>query len=523
MNRFFKQKTDYLILFFCLFLAAIFIFDHIGKLAFWLDEAAVALVISHKFSDLLQKSIIDVHPIFYIVSIKLWSRMFGNTEIALRSFSSLFGLLTIVLVYKVGRYVFATKRVGIWAAIFASTNYFLIWFSTQTRPYTMAASFGLLSFYFFLKSVNELRTRDCIIYIIVTSVGIYTHNWLFLVFGSQVLCILLFIHFRLKGLKKLLLSFFSVIVLTIPNVLIIMKQNHFITNLWVDPVGLSTVWQSFIYLTYGSSIIYIIVFLTPFYISIRKILMNIVHTQNKVISLNQLIIFKGNIYKNTIPIITLLFYLLFPILTLLIISQFKPLYVAGRHEMIVLPAFILLAAGVWSRFSNKFTSFFLCLLLIIFALRSVISDREVVNNYKATDKTIIKELLAQAKPHDVIIATDLSWATLKYYSAYFDRKNNKEISFVSFPKETMIHPGWKKKYDVLIDGDVITKEIDTLIEQLEKAKKTYNSTIWILYRIQNPINEILYKKLQPQFTLGKVEFPESPREPSWFDVVLIYH
>src|SRR3972149_8655532 len=117
----------------------------------WLDEAIGALVVkSQTYVQILREfPLHDNHPPLYYLSLKLWSDIFGYSEVALRSLSELFGVLTIFFVYKIGKLI--SPRLGILAALLLATSPFAIYYSQEARMYAMAAFLAAVAFYFFLQ------------------------------------------------------------------------------------------------------------------------------------------------------------------------------------------------------------------------------------------------------------------------------------------------------------------------------------------------------------------------------------
>jgi len=117
----------------------------------WLDEAIGALVVKNQtFLQILREfPLHDNHPPLYYITLKLWTDIFGYSEVALRSLSVLFGVLTIFLVYKIGKLI--SPGLGILAALLLATSPFAIYYSQEARMYAMAAFLAAVAFYFFLQ------------------------------------------------------------------------------------------------------------------------------------------------------------------------------------------------------------------------------------------------------------------------------------------------------------------------------------------------------------------------------------
>jgi uncharacterized membrane protein len=502
----------------CVLYLGVLILSYIGLLAFWLDEAAVALVVNNGPSLLFQKAIMDIHPLLYIILIKIWTQVFGLGEISLRGFSAIFGILIVILLYLFGRNILRSKKLGLCAGFLGATNYMIFWYSTQARPYTMAAFFGLLSVYFFSKNLESNNRKIRLSYIIFTSFMFYVHIWMVLIFISELIMLIFLSIIKKHSLKKFIIPILFISISGIPAIYIYLLQNKmFGNNLWIQSLSLNTIKDSISYISYGNTGIYLLLLLIPIISEILKIYRNLENSENRLIKLDfskYINKFDGNKLEWSLIISV---YLLFPFLFLILISLIRPLYVPGRYEMIFLPAIILSLAYFLSRIKNYLIFAIIVILVTVLNTKTVIDQKNTVKGYKSTDKTIMSEIMSLAKKGDIIVATDLSFATMKYYSIYFDKTNNKGLTYVSYPIETETHPGFKKRYDLSIDKNTLVKEANDLVLLSEKN----NAKVIVLYNTGNPIDEILLNQFRDRNFQIKMEHPLQPREPSWFDQILI--
>lgn len=111
----------------------------------WLDEAVTANVVKNfNFLQIISKfSSTDFHPPLYYLLMKLWTNLFGFSEIALRMPSVLFSLMTGYVVFLIG---------GIWAAVFFLFNPLIIYYSQEARMYMMVTFFLTSALYFFISN-----------------------------------------------------------------------------------------------------------------------------------------------------------------------------------------------------------------------------------------------------------------------------------------------------------------------------------------------------------------------------------
>ncbi|VVA43833.1 conserved membrane hypothetical protein [Candidatus Roizmanbacteria bacterium] len=118
----------------------------------WLDESVTANVVkSFGFTQIISKfSPTDFHPPLYYLFMKLWTNLFGFSEIGLRMPSVLFSLMTGWVIYLIG---------GTWAAAFFLFNPLIIYYSQEARMYMMATFFLTTALYYFLRISRSLDSR----------------------------------------------------------------------------------------------------------------------------------------------------------------------------------------------------------------------------------------------------------------------------------------------------------------------------------------------------------------------------
>jgi mannosyltransferase len=150
MKKLFKNPLLYVIL------AGFFIrLTSLGQ-SFWLDEATSATVAQQfSFTDILQKfSPGDFHPPLYYLFIRLWSYLFPVNEVFLRLPSVLFGVLSIYVIYLIGKLIHSQKT-GLIAAILLAVAPLHIYYSQEARMYSLTLLLVFVSVYFFLKVLKK--------------------------------------------------------------------------------------------------------------------------------------------------------------------------------------------------------------------------------------------------------------------------------------------------------------------------------------------------------------------------------
>jgi len=168
----------------------------------WLDEAVQAITAKSSFFYIFLEIIGDFHPPLYHFFMHYWVSIFGSSEIALRMPSVLFGVGTVYLIYKISGliinelFINGLKNLKIFpiiAALFLATAPFHIYYSQETRMYSMACFLTALSMFSFIKInglfINGLKNSKInglyFIYFLSTILMLYSDYFGFLILLAQ--------------------------------------------------------------------------------------------------------------------------------------------------------------------------------------------------------------------------------------------------------------------------------------------------------------------------------------------------
>ena len=116
----------------------------------WLDEATTAIAAQLGYRDFFINFMSgDFHPPLYYLIIKLWSSVFGYSEIALRVPSVIFGVLAIYITFLIAKEL--KFKWPVIPALFLATSGLHIYYSQEARMYSLATFLVTLIVYLFLK------------------------------------------------------------------------------------------------------------------------------------------------------------------------------------------------------------------------------------------------------------------------------------------------------------------------------------------------------------------------------------
>jgi mannosyltransferase len=421
IKNFFQRFKEPLVVLFFLLLALSLWHFYKPYPAFWLDESATFNLANQSkagiVSDLLHKW---PHPPLYFFLVKFWGLYFGNSEFSLRFPSLVFFLLTIIFTYLLTKELFS-KRTALFSLPLSATNYFLIWFSHQARPYEMLAFFSVTSFYFFELLLKKATKKRIIGYFITTVLGFYLHFWFVLVFFSQF--ILLLIFKKEAQFKKIFLAmFFSGLVFLPWAYLYLTRFEGYYISEAIKKATFGNLWETLKYLTWGQGVLLIGIFI---FVSISVLL-------------------KGNLwskFKNNKNLQFLIVYLFLPLILAFVISQFLPIYTSGRREIIIVPAWIGLVAFIFSRIRS--TKWFLAVsfLALLFSAQAIIDSNATMDSLKSDDKKIIYEMLSDMKDGDTVILGGFSGVNFDYYFKRYKYEKSRDLKIgeIYIPTEAGEH------------------------------------------------------------------------------------
>jgi len=157
----------------------------------WFDEVYRSDQMLGSWPLLLKACYIDVHPPLYSVFMACWNGLFGDSGISMRLPPLLCGLLSILLIYKLGERL-VDRRTGLVAALLLTTSPVHVWYSIEGRPYTAMMLLTLAAALLQLRLLaGGANRRTWVSYAVVLLVMVFTHYYLAVVVGALALLALL--------------------------------------------------------------------------------------------------------------------------------------------------------------------------------------------------------------------------------------------------------------------------------------------------------------------------------------------
>ena len=170
-------------------------FYRLAGQSLWSDEGNSLALAQTSLGEIASRTALDIHPPLYYWLLHGWMRIFGESEIAVRSLSAVAGVLLVAVVYRLGTQL-SDRRVGLLAAFITAVSPFQIYYAQEARMYallallaalTVWATIGLMRDWIRVTKDEEsnsvgaairypfLVTRYSLLYVLSATLGLYTH------------------------------------------------------------------------------------------------------------------------------------------------------------------------------------------------------------------------------------------------------------------------------------------------------------------------------------------------------------
>lgn len=376
----------------------------------WNDEAWTAWAVRSPYiRDTLQRVQADVHPPLYFLLLGVFGRFSGDSVLALRWPSALFGMVALASTYALGKQLF-DRRTGIIALILLGSASFFVYYTREARMYSLLMALAALATLLYARWRNKPNLWRTFFYGVSMALLMYTHYAAAFIIISHVLhaLILQLLPRKQQCMKwyTLPLPYFLILVLYAPWLPVFLTQMRSNPNgpLAIPvPTNWATVAALVLILTGGSWGLMV----APFALG------------NALPRLRQ--------YSNQILLLAL-WLLITPIGLLALNQWFAPVYQV-RYAIAMLPAgALLLAYGLrhihipaWLRLGRSNSQYFAAGIISVLVLWLVTVQLTMYPELwppKPSWETTIKSMINARQPLDATI-TDLA-----AYSpaAYYDRQ-----------------------------------------------------------------------------------------------------
>jgi mannosyltransferase len=397
----------------------------------WWDEGWSVWLSQKDLAWIAWRTASDEHPPLHYWMLHFWNMVAGTDAFAGRFMSLAFGVLTIALLYRIGKRV-GGAWIGVLAAAFLATARFHIWWSQDIKNYTPSIFFAFAAVWFALQMTNDASRHDCAQFAQPSLVT--RHIVLYAVFAA----LALWTHY-LAALVLLALNIYVLIVLVVDKSQIANRKSQIINWLIANllAAALFAPWM-FVYLQNAAAWSAAPAFDFSLFLKLVATVLPLGVTTNidnyaaLTIALTIIALLgcawvfaprhsqseshrgagRGALFVLIVALPPIFIY----ILSLTPVSFFAP-KIQARYLLILLPAYVmLLAFGIafLSRFSRALAVF---AILFVFAANAFVltdyyAQRRLTDDY-ATLANTINDFAQQGDL--VLLDTDQEWPTFLYY------------------------------------------------------------------------------------------------------------
>ncbi len=308
---------------------------YLDSYSFWLDETHQLFVSIQSLKEIFATSLSDPNAPLYSFVLHFWTELFGISRYSTNFLSTLIFVIAVVAFY-----LFSGKFFGYKTATFASLLLSLsninLYYSHETRSYTLVILLTILSFLLFFESLIKYKSYKIVLLLFINVLLVFTHLSGLLIFAVQAFYLLYFLR---KNFKEVALISITYIVSAFLLVVWILNNEWFggHETVWLQKPNFQSVIDLFV--TYFNDELMM-------YLSLLLLVMFIGFYVKEIIR-------QKNI-KYRPEFLLLLLWAIFPIVVIYLVSiYYNPRFIP-RYMLLATPGLYLLVAYIIERYKIKF-------------------------------------------------------------------------------------------------------------------------------------------------------------------------
>ena len=482
-----------------------------GESGLWNDEAIVAAMAEQPFPELLEKVRRDAHPpLFFVIEkfIRMGLGFEGWTEAGVRAISLVFGILTIPVIFLIGRQMIS-NRAGLLAAFLLAISPMHVHYSREGRNYMLLMLLVMLAMSCVVSMYRRPNMRTGFLSALVFIALVYTHNISIFILVPVGLMLVVFLLRRgdKESLSSLGVTLGVSLIGVLPWLPTLLSQSSRISKTatngsgpieWVQPH-----WEKLFPFQVPTSLAAMSHGSMP---PVNNFVYEIWWTAWLALGVSAVLILAGwrcrTRWQEPWSGYLLVTAGLGSLILLFIASWIgTPIYTIGRVDTIALPAFILLvASGIQAtevapghQPCLKLITLLLpkselvrcpgrllgraaiCMVLVV--ILTVVSIKPIQTEMNATrgtkNKNWIRYFSNFTAKGDIFIVTGKWWTSFEYYLPRFE----KDLHLVGFPSGREEHPNWLDWS--VYKGDKLAKDADAVARKVAQIAMEENSMVWV--------------------------------------------
>ncbi|HEY2318428.1 MAG TPA: glycosyltransferase family 39 protein [Solirubrobacteraceae bacterium] len=159
----------------------------LGQQSYWLDEGYTVRLVRMSLSGMLHAipRTESTPPVYYALA-WVWTRIFGDAEVGLRSLSALAGIATVPVAWAIARRLSGPRAAAI-AGLLVAVSPLLVWFSQEARSYALATLLATVSVLCVVGWLQDGRAGWLAGWALTAALGLATHYFVAFLVAPEVL------------------------------------------------------------------------------------------------------------------------------------------------------------------------------------------------------------------------------------------------------------------------------------------------------------------------------------------------
>lgn len=439
----------------------------------WFDEGFAALVALEPVPQLLSELVRDSSPPLYFLLLRAWTLTVGADPWSLRLLSVICGALTIWGVFVLGRQLFGWRAATAASALLALSPLH-IYYSREVRPYALLIALAIASL-LALERLGSAGRGRLVTYVVATLAAAYTHNY-----GLLLLAVLgVWVALRRVSVGPAAAA----------AALVVLGYAAWLPALTNQLASGATSWASAIWNATPPALVlfrtlaaFCIGGSTPEYVALGTGgWPPTAHWTSYLVF--GVLVASALLRQPAAPATRLSLGLGVLLVLPFAVSFVTPIYVVGRHDVVALPLFLLLAGAGLVRLPRAAAN---AAALAIAALALAAVHAFYSKSTADVGRRQAAVLLAHARSPDQILATGFTRNTVEYYV-----RNGEGLEPIhSFPTSFGAHRGWVDEHELRNEA-ALNVDARRLVASLREALAK-GGTLWIVHsrELRGP-NELL--------------------------------
>ncbi|MBL8008172.1 MAG: glycosyltransferase family 39 protein [Ignavibacteria bacterium] len=161
----------------------------------WFDEIYSWHISQGNVEKIVAETTGDIHPPFYYIILKYWTEIFSDSVISMRLLSVLLSVLSLYFIYRISLIFLKSDNLAYLVLILYAVSPLNIYYSQEVRMLNLNLFLSLGSVYFFTVLTDSRRKGYSVLFIVFTTLAVYTHYFgLLILFTEMVILILIIIN-----------------------------------------------------------------------------------------------------------------------------------------------------------------------------------------------------------------------------------------------------------------------------------------------------------------------------------------